>query len=331
MNIMTEANETGFDLAKAGRIANAYSQSTGVGCLVIDSRGRTLFEAAQKGQPEGQSCLDNQESKSCKPSQCGQCKFCTKFQSITGNKSSCQTVHRYGAYQAERFGGRYVFFCPLGMVHWASPISVNNSIGGALIGGPVLMVDPEQFMLEELMEESGLDPLQFEGLKEYVSEVPVIKTDVVESMSELLSILAGSISTQGSFAYDEQKQFNEFHADISESIHYMKLLNGEDEEKLSYPFEKEKELLSSISNGDKKTAQKVLNEILGTVFFASGKDFNIIKAHVIELVVLLSRAAMEGGADSEVIFGLNYKYLSDIDKFKSVEEITFWLSKILER
>lgn len=40
---------------------------------------------------------------------------------------------------------------------------------------------------------------------------------------------------------------------------------------------------------------------------------------------------MEGGADVEQIFGLNYKYLNTIHNFKTVEELTFWLSKIMIR
>ncbi|MGI6777080.1 MAG: helix-turn-helix transcriptional regulator [Acetivibrionales bacterium] len=46
---------------------------------------------------------------------------------------------------------------------------------------------------------------------------------------------------------------------------------------------------------------------------------------------MLSRAALEGGADVEQIFGLNYKYLSEIHSFSTVEELTYWLSKIMVR
>ena len=74
-----------------------------------------------------------------------------------------------------------------------------------------------------------------------------------------------------------------------------------------------------------------MNEILGHIFFSSGGDFDTIKARILELIVLLSRAAVEGGADVEEIFGLNYKYLSTIHSFKTVEELTHWLSKIMIR
>lgn len=86
-----------------------------------------------------------------------------------------------------------------------------------------------------------------------------------------------------------------------------------------------------IANGDRPESQRILNEILGYVFFSSGKDFSIIKSRVLELVVLLSRAAVEGGADSAEIFGLNDNYINEINNFKTVEDLTYWLSKIMAR
>ncbi len=71
--------------------------------------------------------------------------------------------------------------------------------------------------------------------------------------------------------------------------------------------------------------------MLGNIFFASGGKFDVIKARVLELIVLLSRAAMEGGADAEEIFGLNYKYLEQIHNFHSADELAMWLSTIMLR
>ncbi len=89
--------------------------------------------------------------------------------------------------------------------------------------------------------------------------------------------------------------------------------------------------MNLISMGDKAGSQKILNELLGYVFFSTGNDFEIIKARILELLVLLSRAAVEGGADSEEIFGLNYQYLSDIHNIATIEDLTFWLSNIMSR
>ena len=53
---------------------------------------------------------------------------------------------------------------------------------------------------------------------------------------------------------------------INEHIQQLKHL-----ERVShYPVEKEQELVSAISQGDKATAGRLLNEILGHIFFSTG-------------------------------------------------------------
>ena len=105
----------------------------------------------------------------------------------------------------------------------------------------------------------------------------------------------------------------------------------EDDNLPQYPIEKEHELLSAISDGDAQTAKRLLNEILGFIFFSSGRQFEVVKTRILELLVLLSRAAMEGGADTEKIFGLNFIYLKEIDEYDNIEELSYWLSKIMTR
>ena len=63
----------------------------------------------------------------------------------------------------------------------------------------------------------------------------------------------------------------------------------------------ERALLSLIAQGDYANANQLLNELLGFVLFASGRDMGLTKARILELVVLMSRAALEGGASVEAI------------------------------
>ncbi|VBB07608.1 transcription regulator hth arac- type [Lucifera butyrica] len=303
-------NEAGFDLKRVQKSLQAYSRSTGVESYIVDAKGNFLYE----------SCLSG-----------NLCQFCNNIQSVMLHRPSCASVHLYGSYQAERFGGKYIYFCPIGMVHWASPLIHNGTIQGALVGGPVLMLEPDQFLLGDLIKKNGIDDTQLEKFDKYVQNVPVIPPDIVDSLSELLFLVATGLSDHKTSPHEAQRQYHKIQARISETIHHIKLLEDNEKEPVTYPFDKEKELLAKISLGDKAASQKILNEILGYVLFASGKDLEVIKARVMELVVLLSRAAVEGGADSTEIFGLNYEYLSEIQNFKTVEEITFWCSRIMAR
>jgi len=308
--MLNEPSDSEFDLQKAIKSIDVYCSSTGVGSVIIDSRGCKLYE-------------------SCKNSSL--CQICAENHATQSNIISCEIVHLYGSYQAERFGGKYIYFCPAGLVYWASPISNKEEKQGALIGGPVLMMDPEEFLIEDFMSKSGMLNSEAKKVRDHINRVPIIQPNKVNDLAELLFIVASNISNDTTSKHNVQREYHEVQSHISEWVHYVKNLDYSGTQKINYPFEKEKELLSKIALGDKPGSQKVLNEILGYLFFSSGRDFEIIKARILELVVLLSRAAVEGGADTLEIFGLNYKYLSDIHQLKTVEDLTFWLSKIMAR
>ena len=70
---------------------------------------------------------------------------------------------------------------------------------------------------------------------------------------------------------------------------------------VGYPYEKERLLLRAIRTGDGDTARRLLNEILGCIFFSCAYDTDSIKLRALELTVLMSRAALDGGADESLL------------------------------
>lgn len=310
VNNNNSKEDIGFNFDRARQCADTYSNSVGVQCIIINTLGDTIYS----------SCNNN-----------FMCVACRNSNDSSYRSQLCSNSHLYGSYQAERFGGKYIFFCPLGLVHWASPITSNGMMKGAMLGGPVQMVEPDDFLIEEIIHKDIINESQLTELRKHIDEVPVIKPEIVNSMSELLFITASHVSDIQPSKFLSEREYQEYQSDISEYIHYIKTMGGDEASLDSYPIEKEKELLSLISMGDKAGSQKVLNEIFGHIFFSTGGNFEVIKARVLELIVLLSRAALEGGADIQQIFGLNYKYLIQINSFKTVEEMTFWLSKIMAR
>ena len=70
---------------------------------------------------------------------------------------------------------------------------------------------------------------------------------------------------------------------------------------VGYPYEKERLLLRAIRTGDGDTARRLLNEILGCIFFSCAYDTDSIKLRALDLTVLMSRAALDGGADESLL------------------------------
>ena len=225
-------------------------------------------------------------------------------------EESCRIAILYGCYQARRFGGRYIFFTPSGLVYCAAPLLDNK--GKMLFGvlaGPFIMTDYEDFINSDVSDRVSISDRDI--LRKKVRSVPCITAKQAHAVSEHLYYVASSFFSQSNLNEPAPVQ-----TDMLSS---------------AYPIEKEDELLSAISKGDIHTANAALNDMLKQILFHCGGNIEIMRSRIVELTVLLSRAAMKGGADINAILGLNYDYLRDIDSFSSVEDIILWLHMVTRR
>ena len=95
-----------------------------------------------------------------------------------------------------------------------------------------------------------------------------------------------------------------------------------------YPYDKEKLLIYAIKGGNEADARRYLNEILGYIFFASA-DINEVKLRAYELTVLISRAALDGGADETAVYRSSPKYIAEFLALDSIDEICIKLTEML--
>ncbi len=306
----------GLDLRIALRKLEHYCRATGVPAHVIDVEGAVLGAFDASGKPE----LPDSGAKS------GLCPVCA----IEGVEDADEELRAqlFVAYQAERFGGKYIQLCPHSLLFWAAPIVSDGIMTAALIGGPVMVVDAGE-VYEELHAAGKVPSGGEDKVRAALESAPRVLPQRAASLADLLCDVASALAWPSPL--EPQREREEQQSRISDIIRGMKESSEPSAAANPYPIEKERELLLAISRGDKRESQRYLNEILGFIFFSSGQDAPIIKARVLELVVLLSRAALEGGADMEQIFGLNFTYLNQVTRMRSVDDIAHWLSKIMVR
>jgi len=222
---------------------------------------------------------------------------------------SCRVSFLFGCYQARRFGGKYVFFAPSGLAYCASPLlDSKGKMSTGVIAGPFLMIDYDDYMEYEVLNRVNLTAKDAESLWQGVTTIPQISPKKANAISEHLCYVATSHFSASSIAATVPVQTDVF--------------------PMVYPVAKEDELLSAISKGDIHTANIVLEDIIKQMMLHYRGDIEVLRSRVVELTVLLSRAAVKGGADINAILGLNYDYLREIDSFSSVEDIILWLQTI---
>ncbi|MGM9606034.1 MAG: AraC family transcriptional regulator [Oscillospiraceae bacterium] len=297
----TAGQENLFDMHIAREMVDAFVCSTGVSCLLTDAEGRELYRREPGYELYAQCCK------------------------VMGDQA-CKQIHLYGACESERFGGRYFYFCPMGMGCFAAPIILEGRRAGALVAGPVRVMDPEDHLASTPALQCLSGKEKAEEVTELLQKFPQREPGDLNHMAALLLSVALYIGGERRSLL-ERRQTQEQHRDIGEYMQQLKL----DGVQAAYPLDKEQALIRAITEGDQSEARRLLNELLGHIFFSTGGDFAIMRARSLELMALLSRAAADGGADLEQVLALNQRFLKESDYLRSTDELTVWLTRVIER
>ena len=89
-------------------------------------------------------------------------------------------------------------------------------------------------------------------------------------------------------------------------------------------------LLAAIRRGDRGEARRIINHVLVHIYSAGEERSDLLKGLLLELVVMISRAAVEGGAAQSEVLGLNYRFLTELASLEDDEDLAAWLRKTLE-
>ncbi len=286
-----------FEVQLAKSIADAFSGATGLGCAATSTDGGDTICAA------GMTCEH--------------CRLCAH---LGRDASACMHTHRYGMAEAERFGGKYIYFCRRGLAFFTSPIFGLRGSEAKLTVGPFLMVDRAEFLACEL-DAYPVQPV----LAELREDLPQLAPKRVTSLSQLLFMTVGFLNNVSvSAELREQEATEQLQGQINA---YIAAVKGQEEQ--PYPFEKEKALMQAISHADRGEAERLLNELLGVILLLSGPRLELMKTRVFELLVMMSRAAIDGGAETAPMQDWTYRCFARIQSITGMEELCFWLTKAM--
>jgi AraC-like DNA-binding protein len=89
-------------------------------------------------------------------------------------------------------------------------------------------------------------------------------------------------------------------------------------------------LLAAIRRGDRGEARRIINHVLVHIYSAGEERSDLLKGLLLELVVMISRAAVEAGALQSEVLGLNFRSLTELAGINDDEDLAAWLRKTLE-
>ena len=283
-------------LEECGKYRQHFSDLLEIGCKIVN-----LPEDA----PPGLAPIDDIKDF------CAHCMYC-------GDKGL--TTHLYGCHEAHRWNGKYIYYCPMGLTYVAA--SITDSIGtisGGLVLGPIVMGDTQDVLHDIPVPEMAWA----------VSQLNAFSTQKVRHISEILSAVTVRISDSDMYKHESPRHNHERLLDEI-NIAKDKYADG-DAKSADILLNFEKELHYAMLRGEKSQALKMINEVLAHIHVYSNFDVRAIKARLLELLVILSRATIEAGADPAETFRLSENFISRIEQYADVDQLALWISDIVRR
>ncbi len=288
-----------FDLKLAQECAKAFWGSTNLGCVISDKKG-LVFKEYGYG--------------------CQSCQLCGVLEK---NKENCMQAQLYGMTEAERFGGKYIYYCPMGLTCFVSPILGEVTSEAKITVGPFLMVDRQDYIDCELGELQGFTQAKADVVQAVLQNIPTVSTKRVQQLSTLLFMSVGFLNNVWAASQlQSQQEAGAIQGQINSYITHLK-----SNEKEAYPFDKEKALLRSIAKVEKEEAHRLLNELLGHILFSCGANFLLMKDRLYELLILMGRAAVDAGADAQLILRETARQKQALATMEDVESLCLWLAQ----
>lgn len=250
------------------------------------------------------------------------CAFCQALKDLRPAAPSCLSFHRHSASQAGRFGGRYIYFCPHGLAHFASPVLLGGKNIAYLIGGPVLIMDPED-VLAGLSLEAPLSAQAETALCAALDRFPKREAAALNQLSALLFVLAAHLGSSTSAML--------LSADAASAQHSIgnALLEFNEKPPAAFPSETEAALLRALALGSTGEAKKCLNELLGFILFHTAGQPDNIRSMSAELLFSLSAAAKDSGVPRAQLLQSNHRHFCQLERCNSFEEIASLLNAAL--
>lgn len=292
------------DLSALQQLVNYFATATGLGIRLVGPRGYP-FDLAPANQ----------------------CALCTLAQQTSLGAEECRRTFKQAGIEALRWGNPYIFTCPMGLMEFAVPIVADGNLLGIILCGQVLIHEQDDILYAKVIDKTH----EF-GLKKYLvdkalEDVHTVSGAKVQAAAELLHLMTQQLVKLGEETLTQKREIAEQQMRLAEFIHHRKSIGDLPH---IYPLEKERELIGAVRLGETTHAKEILNDLLGLVILQPDLTPEKLKARVLELVVMLSRAAVEAGAELEQVLGANLVYLRELADINSPDELYQWTVKALE-
>lgn len=254
--------------------------------------------------------------------------YCTALGRDADFSAQCALLYGKAGKRAQKLGESYIFTCHAGLNYIVFPFAVQEELIGSVLTGPFLMEEADSTLLGTVTEQAGITPSQALELYDSARELPYISPEKAGYLGRLTDDLFMVLMPAERVALLETQEKLYQQSRLNEAIQMYK--DQDHPDSVSFLYDKEQLLMTKVKTGNIPEAKALLNDLLGYVLFSEGGKLEAVRIRAIELTILLSRIAIEGGARADSIYDLNSRFLSLISREQSFEHICLILQDVVE-
>jgi two-component system response regulator YesN len=292
---------------------NTFTQTTAIPLRLIDFKGKKLWQSNFfKGKGN----------------------FCRIIQSDGISGKSCRKAHEKTARESMRWGEAIIAKCCYFLMQITAPLIKGEKLAGYLIASPFLLVDPSELQPEEVISFHNTDKLAKKRiLEKALASIPIVKDEEAGQAAHQLFQIADHLSDPDLSGLLKVREAQELQGKIAEQIYDLKNIERDfTPSSLSRLFyEREKEIVSKIRLGDRIGAKENLHQLLAILLTQYLENFELLKISILELLIILSRAAVQAGAKIEEILGMRYGFITELARIRDQETLCLWVVRVLEK
>ena len=253
----------------------------------------------------------------------GACAFCDTVRKCAECAGRCTRFHADAARESHNLGEAYIAACPFGAVSITAAVSEGDRLTGACTFMPMRMWPWDDDAVSDILNAAAGTAIDAERLVECGAALAYVDAGRSKALMTLLMENTGADPDElemRRLLAGQQRRIGEL---IGEK-------KQEPAELRVYPLHIEREMLNRVRIGDRNGARALLNELLGHIFYRAPGNMKLMKARVLELIVVISRAAVEAGAEMEALLGLNYDFVSELYAVNDFEGLCAWVVRMLD-
>lgn len=281
-----------FDMEKAKKVARDYALSTGMECFVIPADQSTIVNPCEG---EIHDCL------------------CYGFNGDVAKM--CINTHAEGALLAKSSGFPQSYYCPMGLLHWASPVIIDGRIEAAFIAGHAFLNQSREeiLSLKNITGKHGQLLATYPKLKKSLLQSPVINEERLKSLKNMLDVIARSFS-------DINIPEDKFQ-DIREVFRKSYECEPAYTEDISW-----KTLLNAIKENDADAAAEALDSVLAEI--KEAKELLPVRVALIQLILFIYDHSLEKEGQC-FLTERCLNALNELERIDHIEELALWSEKSL--